>query len=265
MLTRLAAQLCAVQALKGATIVQNNVRDSSVGVIAIDADGDIRTTEQKPFINVFSEDTASSGDTAALVGPSQSTQVFQFGITSAMPLITADGNYLVDAETGEIVFAERDKPSDAQINILLEVVERQIRVALTDPNNAWAELWGSFYSNTLEVKSMRGQSARESVRFGARQLSVTGTLIAEPPYGMPVKDKSIWKNFLDQLTGSEIEHVRDDIERLIGSGDLQSDLDYLRRRYGHSGEQATALGYGFEANRDPDVPIQTTVLADIDE
>lgn len=264
MLTRLATQLCAVQALSGKTIVLDNVRDSEVGVIQIDEDGDITTSAQRPFVNVFSEDSDSESGRLELMGSNDFMQVFQFGVTSAMPLVTSDGNYLLDEETGAIVFAEREKPSDAQINILVEIIERQIRVALTDPNNDWAQLWGRFLMGPYEFKSSRGQSRSDSIRFGARQLSVSGTLIAEPAYGAAVQEGSPWQRFLELLTGSALEHLRDDFERLLGTGDPQDDLAFFQRRYGHSSGAAKALGYGFDADRDPDQPITETVVTDVD-
>lgn len=265
MLSRLAVQICAVQALMGNTVAGQNVRDSATGVIRIDADGDIKTGEQQPFINVFSEETEQESPRLELMGPSRTTQVFQFGVTGAMPLVTAEGRYLIDEESGGILMAERQKPSDAQINIILEMIERQIRVALTDPGNPWAVLWGRFLTGPFAFTSIRGQSREESVRFGARQFAVTGTVIGEPPYGGVIRQTSVWRTFLDLLAGSDLADLAQDIERLLGTDAPGSDLEYLRRRYGHSKDAARALGYGFGPDQDPETPIRSLVVSDIDQ
>lgn len=262
MLTRLAVQLCAVQALKGATIVGANVRDSEVGVNSLDQDGNIATTEQKPFVNVFSEDANATGGRLDLLGQYEFVQDFQFGVTSAMPLITGEGDYLLDAETEDILLAERVKPSDADINVLLAVIERQIGLALMDPDNAWASLWQRFWIGEVQIKSSRGQSRADGVRFGARQMSVAGQLLAEPGYGMDVRPGSAWHALLEQLPGSEIEHLAETFERLIGTDDPRGDLAFFQRRYGHGTAAADALGYGLEG-RNPDQPIIGSDITDV--
>lgn len=257
-LARLAAQLCAVQALLGNTLVGSNVRDSETGLIRVDADGNIATSEQRPFINVFSDDERHEDGRRSLMDSGRFTMAFEFGVTGSMPIVTAEGSYLVDADTGQIILAEREKPLDAEINIVIEIIDRQIRVALSDPDNPWAELWRKFLRGPYAVDSIRGASDKDSLRFGARKLTITGGLLAEPPYRSPVADGSAWRAFLDALDGSQIAHLKPDFEQLLGTAESDDGVDLLRRRYGHTIGEATKLGYA---------PVRTEAIAghEIDE
>ncbi|MCW4114745.1 hypothetical protein NPA31_007185 [Aurantimonas sp. MSK8Z-1] len=241
-LSRLAAQLCAVQALRGRTLVGDNVRDSETGIIQIDADGSIATSLDRPFVNVFCDDTLAA-DTLRrdLWGGGRLTMSFEFGVTAAMPLVTPDGRYLIDSETDQIATAARAKPSDAQINILVELVERQIRACLMDPGNPWAELWREFMTGNYRVESLRGASDKDGLRFGARRLRVTADLLPDLPSGSPIAATSTWRRFLDALPGSQIETIAVEFAAMLGGADHEDALDALRRRYGLTRDEAGAL------------------------
>lgn len=52
-LIRIAARMAAVRALRGRTLVGDNVLDSQIGALDVGADGELRTEEDKPFISVY--------------------------------------------------------------------------------------------------------------------------------------------------------------------------------------------------------------------
>lgn len=260
-LCRLAAQICAVEALRGRTLAGDNVRDSETGLIRIDEDGNIDTAEQKPFINVFCDDAEAEAERRGLMEGGKLTMTFEFGITEQMPLVTADGQFLIDEESGGIVVGEHEKPSTAGINLLVETAERQIRVALADPANPWAALWAKFMSGPFKVDSRRGGSTKNGVRFGARQLAVTGMLTVDPAFGGEIRAGSTWRRFLDALAASEHDPLVATFESLLGIGDPALDFLEAARRYGLATGEARALGIGpFDPSR-PATTIQAGILA----
>ena len=53
MLGRIALRIAAVQALKGRTLVGDNVLDSRMTALDVDDDGNARTDEDRPFISLY--------------------------------------------------------------------------------------------------------------------------------------------------------------------------------------------------------------------
>ncbi|MBX8828177.1 hypothetical protein HBA93_21460, partial [Ochrobactrum sp. SFR4] len=83
----IAVRTAAVLALKGSTLVGDNVLDSEIGAIDINDDGTISITDGRPFIAVYSDASFSAApntDLRALVTNGNTEIVFETGVTAQM-------------------------------------------------------------------------------------------------------------------------------------------------------------------------------------
>ena len=189
-LNRIAARMSAVQALKGKTLVGNNVLDSRIGALDLQADGSVRTDQEKPFISVYC-DASSLAKTAdqrlatisrlelrALVPNGLTDFLFEAGIAAAM--------IETSPETDESVVFEGIPATDTAFEFHLDIVLRQIGDALTDPMNEWADIFRSFCQSFRSVERARAEGAR-NMRLAAHQLKITTELMPDPVRGIELK------------------------------------------------------------------------------
>ena len=82
-LCRVALRISAVEAIKGRTLVGGNVLDTPNGALDIQADGSLRTDEEKPFIAVYTDQGKAEGVTGrSLVENGLCDVVFETGVLS---------------------------------------------------------------------------------------------------------------------------------------------------------------------------------------
>ena len=156
--------------------------DSEIGALDVGADGWLRTDQEKPFISVYTEGSKQEGFNAGggadlrslhISGPTDI--VFEFGVTAAM--------VETNNETGESQIVGLQIPAtDANLELLLDIIEKQITNALTDPNNAWAEIFRKLHATTLIIHRRRTSSA-ENTKVAARQMVINLELLPDPIYG----------------------------------------------------------------------------------
>ena len=173
-LIRIAARIAAVQALKGQTLVGDNVLDSQIGALDVAADGSLRSDEEKPFISVYTDYAKTEENELRAAVPNGTTEfLFEAGITAAMAM--------TDPDTDESVIYPGIPGTDAAFEFHLDMVMRQIGDVLTDPQNEWAEIFRSFHRGNMKIERARTSQDNSGVRLAAQQMRVTVDLISDPP------------------------------------------------------------------------------------
>ena len=180
-LCRIAARIAAVYALRGQTLVGDNVLDSQIGALDVAADGSLRTDEDRPFISVYA-DAAKSDDNVlrSWVDNGATEFLFEMGITAA--------HTEMDEETGETTLLGVGIPAtDANFEFTLDVVARQVGDTLTDSENEWAEIFRKFLRSIDRIERARTSGDGSGIRLAAQQIKVTADLIADPIRGTELK------------------------------------------------------------------------------
>lgn len=180
-LNRIAARIAAVQALRGRTLVGDNVLDSQIGALDVAADGSLRTDEERPFISVYTDAAKIDGDDTALrafVVNGETEFVFEAGVTAA---------HVETDDTGVSTIYPGIPGTDAAFEVHLDLTMRQIGDALSDPENEWAEIFRKFISHFVKVERARTSGAENGVRLAAQQLRVTAVLRTDPVRGVELK------------------------------------------------------------------------------
>lgn len=180
-LNRIAARIAAVQALRGRTLVGDNVLDSQIGALDVAADGSLRTDEERPFISIYTDAAKIDGDEAALrafVVNGETEFVFEAGVTAA---------HVETDDTGVSTIYPGIPGTDAAFEVHLDLTMRQIGDALSDPENEWAEIFRKFISHFVKVERARTSGAENGVRLAAQQLRVTAVLRPDPVRGVELK------------------------------------------------------------------------------
>lgn len=175
-LIRIAARIAAVEALKGATLVGNNVLDSEIGAIDISADGAARTDEESPFIAVYTDAATTEGaDLRSLSVNGVTDFLFETGITATMTE--------TDQETGASTLIGVGIPAtDRAFEFYLDMVARQIGDTLAGPS-AWAEVFRKLTTNFVSVKRARTSGDGAGVRLAGQQIIIRAELFNEPVTG----------------------------------------------------------------------------------
>ncbi|HRD79031.1 MAG TPA: hypothetical protein PK264_24385, partial [Hyphomicrobiaceae bacterium] len=151
-LARFALRTATVKAIRGRTFAGPFVRDSEIGPI-----DELASEGRIPFVVVYTDDVALKCRGTDLLGNDGRTSlVMEIGVTTRM---TPDGDWEIPT-------------TDAGMELTIDAIERQARTTLTAPaaDNPWAELWREIVTDVAEIKSQRGASAREGVRFAGRQI-----------------------------------------------------------------------------------------------
>lgn len=226
-LTRIAARLAAVYALRGKTLVGDNVLDSQIGALDVTADGELRTDEEKPFISVYADAAKSEENVLRSWADNGATDfLFEMGVTAA--------HTEFNDETGETTLVGIGIPAtDAAFEFLLDVVARQIGDTLSDPENEWAEIFRKLHRGNARIERARTSGDGSGIRLAAQQIRLTVELVADPVRGVDLKPAQPIAMFFakaatlgDPVLNAQVALMQ---AQLAGSEyDWQSDL----RRYG---------------------------------
>lgn len=253
MLARIALRMATIAALKGKTRVGDNVLDSEITALDADADGNLTTDQQKPFITVY---TNNGGD-----GDAAPRQMHRSGHTDLVIEIAVAATMAYRNENDDLEVASGIPATDANFEFMLDVIGRQIVNALTDPRDAWAEIWKGLSGSIIKIERKRTSDATGQ-RIAAHQLVITLDLLPDPVFGEPVASTSIWTQFFAKLAEPTLpnpDHDENDpdspalivdplvaakaviLESLIGdpAGVLMSEAQ--RRRFGLTLDEARAL------------------------
>ena len=180
-LNRIAARIAAVQALRGKTLVGDNVLDSQIGALDVTADGELRTDEERPFISIYADAEKSDDNVLRSWVDNGATEfLFEMGVTAA--------HTEFNEETGETTLLGVGIPAtDANFEFTLDVLARQVGDTLTDPENEWAEIFRKFLRGVDRIERARTSGDGSGIRLAAQQIKVTADLIADPVRGVELK------------------------------------------------------------------------------
>lgn len=244
-LTRIALRIAAVEAVKGRTLVGANVLDTPNGALDIQADGSLRTGEEKSFIAVYTDQGLAENVTGrSLIENGACVITFEIGLSSAM--------LERDQETGAAVLVGINIPAtDRNWEFYLDIVQRQITDALTDPENAWAEVFRGLHYEVLKIEFAGARNADDGQKLAGHQLRLTVALADDPLKGEELAPGSTFLAFLAALegTGDAVYLEQAETMRALLSG---SDMPWLslQRRHGMTAAELLALGHGPLADDD---------------
>lgn len=188
-LARAMLRLITTQALTDRTVAGPAVSDSSLAPI------DARvTSDNRPEIVVYTDDHESEtrGRAALLAEDSSCELVIEIVVTGMMPV-------MVDGQDGEAEERVVIPYVDSGLAFTLDLIERQVLAELTGGTSIWAQLWRDFVPSVRKRLSRQGGSAKDGVRFAARQIVLTVDLLHEPMPGQVMPQESAWLRALDQM------------------------------------------------------------------
>ncbi|WEK04560.1 MAG: hypothetical protein P0Y65_20690 [Candidatus Devosia phytovorans] len=230
-------RISAVEALKGRTLVGSNVLDTPNGALDVQADGSLRTDEERPFISVFTD--ASEGDDTerGMYGGALTDIVFEMGIS--MPMVETDQETGISTVVGINIPA-----SDGAFEFFLDIVQRQIVNALSDPDNAWAEIYRDLFTNVVKTKYVGARNSEDGQRLAGHQLRLTVDLCGDPS-GSAIEPGSALARFLETLDGSDDAVHADMAEAMRATIDGSAlEWETIQRKLGLTRGQVDALGLG---------------------
>jgi hypothetical protein len=236
-LIRIAARIAAVEALKGKTLVGDNVLDSEIGAIDVDSSGAMRTDEDRPFIAVYTDAANTEGATLRSLSVNGVTDfLFETGITAAM----TERN----EETGETTLLGVGIPAtDAAFEFQTDMVVRQIGDALTDPNNEWSDIFRALAGKFVSIKRARTSGDSSGVRLAGQQLAIRSELFNEPVQGAPLAATHPLARFFTKAAELDSPVVTTQVTlmqaQLAGNA---TDFKIMQQRFGRTGAEAAASG-----------------------
>ncbi|MBP1852122.1 hypothetical protein [Rhizobium halophytocola] len=236
-LARIALRIAAVEALKGQTLVGDNVLDSPNGALDIAADGTLRTDVDTPFISVYTAEGRHANVTGrTLVENGECDLVFELAIASAMTEL--------DEETGASTIVGIGIPaSDRSFEFFLDIVQRQIFDALTDPENVWAEIYRGLHYAVGKIEFSGARNTDDGQRLAGHQIRLTVMLADDPIKGEVLSDQSALMRFVAALEGSDDASYQAQAAtmRAVMCGGVD-DRQMLQRIRGLTLAEAAALG-----------------------
>ncbi len=247
-LSRFALRVAACEALKGKTLAGDNVRDSAMGALVADDDGNLLIAEDTPFISVFTDSsTCTTVDDRSLRDTGQLQVVLETGVTSVMAT--------TDRDTGEKEIIAGIPDTDGGMEATLDALTAQIHRTLSDPKNEWAEIWRRL-SRVQKIEVIRTAQDHQGTRLAARQIRVTANVLPDPVYGDPEEPGTLWAAFRAQLTKDRPDLLP--ILAMMTEPGTEWTPDMTRAAYGHTAGEAKALGYALKS----DAPIAGFTLKD---
>lgn len=237
-LARIAMRIAAVEALKGRTLVGDNVLDSEIGAFETRADGALRSSKDKPFLTVYTDAASVSGDTIQLRSLNQNGAteiVFEMGVTTAMTETNDDGESTIVGIPA----------TDRTLEFFLDVVSREISEALTDPDNEWGQIFQSFAIKYQKIERLRTSNEDEGVRLAGQQIRVTASLVEDPVPGTQLATEGAFAKFFAAAAVSPDPMVQAHAAlmqaKISGSQDAVANVT---RRLGMLHPEMSALGFG---------------------
>lgn len=219
-LARLAVRLATVAALRDRTLAGTAISDSAITPLDT-----LATREPRPFVVVYTDEGEVAVKGRDLLGPDG---------TFALVLEIGVGAHMVQEDAWVV------PPTDEGLELTLDVIDRQIRVALVDPESPWAETWRRLVKGVTRLRTRRGAPAKEGVRFAVRQIEMGIQPFAEPPFGPAAT--GIWAEFLGRLAGDEqLSHLEPVVRGMIEGGAPQPSWAVLQQQLGLTRPELEAL------------------------
>ncbi len=209
-------QIAVVEAVRGKTLAGNSVFDSRIEALP-----EILKDGQRPFL-VFSvelaKQTKGGQEDCSLLGRSTSITVMVHAAVAVAEEITAEDGSVVMAAIGE---------TDAALEAVLNIMDRQWRAALSDANSPWADLFMELVQDVEQIQDFRGADPDTGRKHASRLTEVSLAVMAEPELGagiVPTIEKGlalleadcdagyaeiarVWRDMLDQESDLS-DHVK---------------------------------------------------------
>ena len=239
-LIRLGMRVAVVQALRGRTLVGDNVLDSEIGALETDANGMLRSGQKKPFVIVYTDKTDrrdGEGWPRDFASNGMTDLVFEIGIAATM--------FDRDPDEGTAEVFAGIPPTDRAFEFHLDVVCRQIADALRDNDNAWSKVVLGLSTEIVRIERARASSTEQVGRLAAAQLRVTLKLIEDPPRGEPINPVTPFGQLLALMEDSganDLVAYATTIRSLL-AGDHEP-WRIAQERMGLSASEVAALGIG---------------------
>ncbi|HEV7293095.1 MAG TPA: hypothetical protein VGN79_12320 [Devosia sp.] len=237
-LTRIALRIAAVEALKGRTLAER-VMDTPNGALDIQADGSLRTNEERPFISVYTDQGKAENITGrSLIENGVCDIVFEMGISMAMTE--------VNQETGATTIVGIAVPAtDRSFEFFLDIVQRQIADALNDPANAWAEIYRGLHYRVVKIEYAGARNTDDGQRLAGHQMRISLELADDPVAGEELDADDPFAKFLALLEASDdaIYQTQAATMRQLLTGSNEP-WETLQRRHGMTAAELLALGHG---------------------
>ena len=157
-------QVAVTEALKGRTIAGQAVHDSLIKALP-----QIMKGEVHPVVAVSIEDCTSQDGEGLFRTDASMTLMLQLAITKSVTVPVIEGEDAL--EIGD---------TDAALEASLNLLDRQWRIALSDPLNAWAELFRQLVPHVGKVSDIRLTDPETGRKHAARIVEITIAPIAEP-------------------------------------------------------------------------------------
>ncbi|WP_019998718.1 hypothetical protein [Aureimonas ureilytica] len=238
-LARIALRIAAVEALRGRTLVGDNVLDSPNGALDILADGRLRTGEDAPFVSVYTDE----GVAVDVMGRDLATNgacvlVIEIGISMAMTEL--------DRATGQTTIVGVSIPaSDRSFEFFLDLVQRQVLDALSDPDSEWADIFRSLFVGVDRVEVGSRRTAENGQKLAGHQTRITVSLLPDPVRGTPLDPAAPIARVLEAMEASGDETYRTQSLAMRGLvGDAMPDWKQGQARHGLTRRELAALGLG---------------------
>lgn len=162
-------QIAVVEAVRGVTLAGDSVYDSR-----IDALPDILQDGKRPFL-VFSVEMARQSEKdEGLLGRTNVMTLMVHAAVATAQEITGDDGSVVLANIGE---------TDAALEAVLNIMDRQWRAALCDGRSAWADLFMELSHGIELVQDFRGADPDTGRKHASRLTEVSLHVMPEPEFG----------------------------------------------------------------------------------
>lgn len=230
-LCRFALRHAAVEALRGQTLVGDNVKNSDFRALDIAADGALRDNSDKPFILIYTDDATVEGMGQPTLWENGSVElVIESGIAAAM------GSF--DEETGETTFTGYGVPAtDTGMEAALDIIDRQVAVTLHG-DGEWAALFAHMHNGITKIERKRATLSDSGTRLAARQIRMWVDAKADPVWGAELAPAHFAKRFETAVAGTEAAAT---VATLLGPTDEPLTYEHVRARYGLSDIAASLL------------------------
>lgn len=176
-LTVTALRVCLTRALRGRTLAGGRVLDSEMAALA--------AAKQGPAIVVYSDDLELQEDATLLSNRGDLSMAIGVMVTSL-------------TETEEPgAYAVTIPPTDAGLELVVDLICRQILSALADPDNIWAERFKRMALSWRVTALRRGSNAREGLRLAGREIALVVRPVADPAPGAELT--AAWASLIQAL------------------------------------------------------------------
>ena len=240
-LARIALRITAVEALKGRTRALKNVLDSEIGIIDSDKGGTVTIESDQYFIAIYTDagkTQVGDNELRSLLLNGRTEIMFETGVTASMGV--------PDPDSGENRLPEIGIPdTDGNFEFTLDLISREIVQALTDPDNAWGQLFLSFVYRTVSTERTRVGNIADGVRLAAHQTKIIVDLIDDPEPKCPLDPDAPFARFIALALASEDESLQKKatfIEAIITGN--REPWERLQQVHGMSAQELLALGLG---------------------